>query len=384
MRRSYGGERGVTREQAEQLARQRDDEVAELKKLEAGMQSAARDLQSTQRQASTKVREALGEMQQMELGRDMERNAQWIRRGMGQYAVMSESQITAGLNEVRDQLKQAQQAMGKGADPKNDQAVERALQQVEQYRRMLEQMGSQQGQRGKPGRDGQPGQQPGQQGQQGGQQQQGQQQGGQQQGGQQQGGQQQGMQQGNQTGSQQGGQQQGGQQQGGQQSGQQSGQGGQQSGQQGGQGGNTGGNQTGGYRNGQYGPNGGAWNGGLGGNWLEGPVRPQDLQRSYQETLQSLQQLQQQFRDDPNAAREISGLIRGMREFDPGAFGNDPLLSQRIAAALAGVEQVEMELRRKVDDSSTGGSVRSQSGDKVPEGFAKQVEEYFRKLSKGK
>ena len=36
---------------------------------------------------------ALGEMQQQELGRDMQRNADWIRRGMGGYAVMSEAQI---------------------------------------------------------------------------------------------------------------------------------------------------------------------------------------------------------------------------------------------------------------------------------------------------
>ena len=34
-------------------------------------------------------------------------------------------------------------------------------------------------------------------------------------------------------------------------------------------------------------------------------------------------------------------------------MSNDPLLAQRIQAALAGVEQVEMELRRKVEDIGT-------------------------------
>ena len=90
------------------------------------------------------------------------------------------------------------------------------------------------------------------------------------------------------------------------------------------------------------------------------------------------------MRDDPSAARDIQGLMRGLREFDPTALQNDPLLSQRIAAALAGVEQVEMELRRKVEAATTGGSVRSSTGEKVPEGYDKQVAEYFRKLSKGK
>ena len=64
------------------------------------MQNAVRDLASTQRQASTKMRDALGQMQQQELPRDMQRNGEWIRRGMGEYAVMSESQITAGLNDL--------------------------------------------------------------------------------------------------------------------------------------------------------------------------------------------------------------------------------------------------------------------------------------------
>ena len=129
MRKTFGeGHRGMTREQAEQLAGQRDGELSELKKLEQGMQNAVRDLQGTQRQASTKIREALGNMQQEELARDMQRNAEWIRRGMGQYAVLSESQITAGLNEVRDQLKQVQQAIGQGnKDGQGDKAIEQTL-----------------------------------------------------------------------------------------------------------------------------------------------------------------------------------------------------------------------------------------------------------------
>ena len=47
----------------------------------------------------------------------------------------------------------------------------------------------------------------------------------------------------------------------------------------------------------------------------------------------------------------------------------------------AGVEQVEMELRRKVDEATNNGTVRSPGSEKVPEGYAKAVEEYYRKLS---
>jgi hypothetical protein len=59
------------------------------------------------------------------------------------------------------------------------------------------------------------------------------------------------------------------------------------------------------------------------------------------------------------------------------------MLSQRIQAAiLPAAEQVEMELRRKVED--TGGSVRSPGTEKVPPGYSGATAEYFKKLSKDK
>src|SRR5437016_8306257 len=104
MRRAFGPQSpGITRDQAEQLAGQKESEIQDLKRIEQGMQAAVRDLQSSQRKAATKMREALGEMQQAELPRDMQRNADWIRRGMGQYGVMSEATGTQGLNGLRDQ-----------------------------------------------------------------------------------------------------------------------------------------------------------------------------------------------------------------------------------------------------------------------------------------
>src|ERR1017187_8963603 len=204
--------------------------------------------------------------------RDMQRNADYLRRGLGEYAVMSESNFTQGLNQVRDQLKQVQQALGAGAnDPKN-----------------------------------------GQQGQ----------------------------------------------------------------GQQGGGGG--------GYNGGAY--NGGANYGG------PGVVNPQarlgdlqvpDYQTQYRNTMQSLQQLQQQYRNDPATAHDIGQLIQQLRQLDPYTYANDPMLSQRIqAAVLPTAEQVEMELRRKVDE--TGGSVRSPGTEKVPPGYSGATAEYFKKLSKDK
>jgi hypothetical protein len=82
--------------------------------------------------------------------------------------------------------------------------------------------------------------------------------------------------------------------------------------------------------------------------------------------------------------RDLQALIRDMQRLNPFTYANDPLLAERIQAALiSGVVQVELQLRRKVDESA-GGSVRSPGGEKVPQGYADAVAEYFRKLSKSK
>ena len=147
----------------------------------------------------------------------------------------------------------------------------------------------------------------------------------------------------------------------------------------------NGGQQQGGQMGGNVG-NGGSYNGGPGGNFLgpNGMVNPQsgDYQAQYTQTLRSLQQLQQQMKDDPATAKDIAALLQQMRQLDPYAFSNDPLLAQRIqAAVMANVEQVELELRRKVEDSK-GGNIRSPGTEKVPPGYSDATAEYFKKLSK--
>jgi hypothetical protein len=95
-------------------------------------------------------------------------------------------------------------------------------------------------------------------------------------------------------------------------------------------------------------------------------------------------QLQQQMKDDPGTQRDIQSLIKDLRNIDPAHLTNDPLLNDRIRAALANEEQVEMELRRKVDVTGTTGTVRSPGNEQIPQGYSDAVAEYFRKLSKGK
>jgi hypothetical protein len=350
LRRAYTQSQGnMTRQQAADLANRHEGEVDDLKNLEQQMQNAVRDMAAGQRQTSSKLRQALSDMQQAEIARDMQRNAEWIRRGMGEYAAMSEAQITAGLNQLRDEVNQIRQQMGQGGqqakDAQGDKAVENALSQVEQLRQQVEARARQLAQNGQ------------------GQQQQGQ-------------GQQRQGQQLSRNGQQ--GQQQNGQQ------GQQGQQAGQQQGQQGPGGQQRGGNADG-QRGGTYADYGGAWNGGSPDyGYRNGAVRDQDIQLAYRNAMQSLQQLQQQYRNDPNASRDINNMIRDFRQSDPFHYSNEGLLSDRIQAALANIEQVEMELRRKVGQDVGDGSIRSPGSEPVPQGYSDAVAEYFRKLSKSK
>ena len=104
--------------------------------------------------------------------------------------------------------------------------------------------------------------------------------------------------------------------------------------------------------------------------------------------LDTLRQLQQQFRGDPDAAlpRDIGTMIRDLQRLDPSVYQNDPVLAERINGAMLGnIEQVEMQLRRKAEQGGgDNGAVRGQSGEAVPQGYSDAVAEYFRRLSKGK
>jgi len=124
------------------------------------------------------------------------------------------------------------------------------------------------------------------------------------------------------------------------------------------------------------------------GNWLgpSGNVNPQspDYQAQYRQTLQSLQQLQQQLKGDPGTAKDIAALLQQIRQLDPYAYSNDPLLAQRIqSAVVSSMEQVELELRRKVEAGDGGGNIRAGGTEKVPPGYSDATAKYFEQLSKG-
>jgi hypothetical protein len=328
-------------QQRKKLADDREKLANDLGGLEKNLQDTARELATDiQNAASTKLREALGDMQQSDLRARIQRGADWMRRGIDPNANGMEPEIAAGMQRLEKSVHDAQQAMGAAPQQGNDsqQGLETALNRVE---RLRSQLGSQ-------SRDGQ-------------------------------------------------GRQQGQGQQGGQGQGQGQGQGGQQggprgSGPVGGLGARMG---DGAYGDGSRNTNaGGGATGGAYGNFDTGnntprggpavqpdnsPVPPQ---RAYDDSLRDLNQLRQAVREDPEMAKQVQELIQEMEHLDPSRFpGNPALVEQLHSQVLADVDKLELQLRRQLDDKDSG-QVRSGDTKTVPQGYEESVAEYYRRLSK--
>ena len=258
MRRAFGDSTraSTTPEQARQLADEKQGMVDDVKKVENGAQQAARTLAGAgQPRAATKLREALGNLQQEELAARMRWSATRLRQGLGAFAAMREALTTQTLDNLAGELREARKALAEApSQPRDPQGLEQALAQAEQLRRELEKKGA-------------------------------------------------------------------------------------------------GGREPG-----------------------AGPVAP-GYNGADAPYLTDLSRLGRSLGDHPELAREVQGLVERFRGGDPRLLGN---LNEQL---LAGIEQVELELRRMVDEKQSG-KVRGATGEAVPPAYADAVAEYFRRLSR--
>jgi hypothetical protein len=115
---------------------------------------------------------------------------------------------------------------------------------------------------------------------------------------------------------------------------------------------------------------------------------PAAIERAIREGMRDLSQLRgtigSAVEDQGETQRDIQNLIREMQRIDPKRFaGNPELVEQLRSQVLAGLEQLELQLRRQLDNQQ-GGTARTGTPQRVPSGYADAVAEYFRKLSKGR
>ncbi len=333
-------------QQAQQLALNRQKLADGVAQLEQQMRGAARDMASTQQAAASKLRDALGDLDQADLQTRLQRTADWLRRG---YAPdpNGEPEIATDLRRLSDNLKAAQQALGPEQSP--NQGSQTALDNVERLRDQMQSLTRALGSRAGNRNGGRQGNQNGNAGE-------------------------------------------------GNQSSQLS-----RSGQFGPGQADRYGNRIGG-RNGRVddgyrqGYDRGAWRGGNNNNWYidtgnnsnaPGPaVHPDttitttDPERTFQQTVNTLDQLGQNVQSDPEVAREVKALEAEMQRLDPRRFpGNPALLEQLHNQVLSDVDNVELQLRRKADDQ--GSQIRSGAPMTVPPGYQDAVADYFRRLSNG-
>jgi hypothetical protein len=334
-REGQSGQSDESLEQLEKLADDRQGLADDLDRLEKQMRDATRDMAAGQRAASSKLRDALGDMQQSQLGGRLERSSDMLRRGMNPNGNSGEAAIASGLDRLNEQLRQAQQSLGSG-----QQNPEEALDRLESLRSQLDALSrglgarnSQAGQRGQGGQTSQASQ---------------------------------------------------------------SGQGGQPGAAiQNGSGGLTRNGDI--VRNGQASANnGGRWDGDRfyggydpgGFSWPQGPERRQapitqaDIERAYQQAIRDLNALRQTVRGEPGPLGDIQELLREISHLDPRRFpGNPAMLDELHSQVLSGVDKLELQIRRDLADKHPG-QVRSGDNMKVPDGYEESVAEYFRRLSK--
>ena len=101
-------------QQRNKLAEDRQQLSDDLSQLEKNLRNAARELAPSQPQSASKLRDALGGMDQTDLTNRTQRTADWLRRGINPNANGTEEGISKGLDQLSQQVHQAQQGLGPG------------------------------------------------------------------------------------------------------------------------------------------------------------------------------------------------------------------------------------------------------------------------------
>lgn len=344
-------------EEVDKMVNDRQQVSDDLTRLTQQMRDSARELAPTQPGASGKLRSALDTMDQNDLGTRLQRSSDQLRSG--EFSDPAETALTNDLQKLGQQIGDAARALGSAQNNDQEAALNQAMDDLSRLRDQLSGLGghpnSQQGRGGQANGQSQSGNQPG-----------------------------------NQSGNQPGGQQ--------FQTGQltRSGQAGQQ-GQNGGLGQQAG--QSGPIGNRLAGPvgnlnGGGRREGNVYDNYDTGNTRisgraaapqqgpnPADTQREIDQGLNLLNQVRPAVEDSPEARRELQALIEQMRNLDPRRFpGNPALVEQMHQQLTSGVDALELQLRRQLDEKQ-GGTIRNTDPSKIPAGYQDSVAEYYRKLS---
>ena len=101
-------------QQRNKLVDDRQQLSDDLSQLQKNLRTGARDLAPAQPEVASKLRDALGGMDQSDLTNRVQRTADYLRRGINPSTGGTEDSVSKGLEQMSQQVNQAQQEFGQG------------------------------------------------------------------------------------------------------------------------------------------------------------------------------------------------------------------------------------------------------------------------------
>ncbi len=136
-------ESGLTIDEEYEIAEEKRRLQAELQALEQDARNTARVLDEAQPRAAGEIREALDEIREMEIDTRLAVAAAYIEQGEAIYIAGSESAVTQGLRQLRDDLQRAENLTAEGSQASADGeqgGFSQTLANTQQLRRELQRL----------------------------------------------------------------------------------------------------------------------------------------------------------------------------------------------------------------------------------------------------
>jgi hypothetical protein len=315
----------------------------EVQRLESKLHQGAKRISGSQPEASKKLKAAGHGIRDQRIPEKMSESSELLRQGWIDLAREREESVEEDLQQLAENVMDAQDAVGEGGQLNPQEKAEEALGQiaglVEDLESLRQRAMAQQGEEGEEGREGESqgqegrevGEGEGQQGQEG--------------------------------------------KEGGEGEGKQG-----QEGKEGRQGEGQGQGQQGRGGEGQ-GRQGQAQNSGVLGS---GRPNPQQARREWQERVEDAERIRDLLRrSDPMTARSVAALARQMRELDASRILDDPEEVERLKSQIIdGFRELELALYQNLKEE--GEQLRLGHEDEIPPELRERVEEYYRALAETK
>lgn len=118
-------ESGLSLDEEFEIAEEKRRLQAELQALEQDARNTARDLDGAEPRAAEEIREAVEQLREMEVDTRLAVAAAYIEQGEAIYIASSESAVTQGLRQLRDDLERARDMAGQGGEGRGKDSDDR-------------------------------------------------------------------------------------------------------------------------------------------------------------------------------------------------------------------------------------------------------------------